>query len=492
MSPPHLRFSQLSITSKMQTSPSSRLEQSSGQGISHNNPTQTSNRNSARPSPSQSSVQEEEEDSNVEEETDESEDEEDEDTQASGNHQLFALDHCRQHEQTFAFQIASADVKTYSIRINTQASAGPVCSCEEEGTCQHIRWLLEQLEDGIEPDIDPSLSPQERLHRTGLDNICHTLRWELREFHDDGPAENEYQLVKMLDANSSSSASIVPPPSQGTRQRLELRLFDVRDIMATLSHHEVVETYRPDIFDNGGRGTLDYTVVPRDLEASLARMLVHNDRIFHQFKSFVPPNVRAEEYFLKMVYKAKFTCEQLDHYAAHGPGSTGQIHDVIWCGKQLVEIIDSIHKNIGKRELSAQSREVGAKALIDILQFVIQKNKDVYSEPMSWARRRPHGERNIDRNLYMRLIGTASPDNPAKGTFVLNALQALPEALRFVDELEGILVLLTVQPGYRPPPLYTNKLRDIIFRLKGRNSPGASSSGKRPASSMDRQAKRMK
>lgn len=496
MSPPHLKFSQLSIASIMQTSPSSHREQSRGDRNSQTQSTPTSIHNSVEPPSNTSPDQQEDEeleDEEDEEETDESESEDEGDGNTpSSSPKLFALDHCRQIEQTFAFQIAFAQVERYSVRFNAEKNSGrPTCSCGEEGTCQHIAWLLEQLEPGIDQGIDQSLSTQEQLHETGLDNICHTLDWELRE--SPLAAENEYQLVKKNDTNSSSSDSVVHPPSRVTRGMRGQRLAAIRDIMATLSHHEVQDTYRPDIFDDNGRGVSDYSVAPQDLEKTLARIIFHNDRIFRQFDSFVPDNVRAEEYFQKMVYKAQSYCDILGHYAIHGPDSTGKTHDVIWCGNALAEAVESIHKNIGARgQLSSDSREVAAKALIDILKIVISKNTEVYPQVMNWPRRRPHGELQIDRNLYMRLIGKESPHNPAQGTFVLKALQELPEAVRFVEDLEEILVLLTNEYAYKAPTAYTNKLREIIARLKGTNSPGESSSGKRPASSMDRRAKRMK
>lgn len=484
----------------MQTSPSSRREQSRGDRISQDQSTPTSSHNSVESRSNKSPDQEEDEEDEDDEDTEGSDEEEDEgdgNAEAPSSPKLFALDHCRQIEptQTFAFQIRFAQVQRYSVRFNPEKNSGrPTCSCEEEGTCQHIAWLLEQLEPGMEPANDQSLSPQERLHETGLENICHTLDWELRGSDYDGPTENEYQLVKKNDTNSTSSGSVVHPPSQRTREMRRLRLAAVRDIMATLSHHDVQDTYRPDVFNDNGREVSDYSVAPQDLEKTLARILFHNDRTFYQFDAFVRVDVRAEEYFRKMVYKAQSVCASLDEYVQNGPGNFREIHDVVWCGKELVGIVESIRQNIELRApLSSHSKQVAAKALIDILQIVVHRNTELYdSQHMNWTRRRPHGERQIRRNLYQFLIGTASSENPARGTFVLNVLQELPEAVRFVEELDEILRKLETV-GFKEPA-YTEKLRGIISRLKSMNTPGesSSSSGKRPASSMDRRAKRMK
>jgi hypothetical protein len=66
-------------------------------------------------------------------------------TDISWSGRLFALDHCRQHGTRYAFQISYAEVQRYSIRISTTDAGSPTCSCNEEGTCRHVIWLLEQL-----------------------------------------------------------------------------------------------------------------------------------------------------------------------------------------------------------------------------------------------------------------------------------------------------------------------------------------------------------
>ena len=108
----------------------------------------------------------------------------------------------------------------------------------------------------------------------------------------------------------------------------------------------------------------------------------------------------------------------------------------------------------------------------------------------TWPRRRPHGELSIDRNLYERLIGTTSRTSPAGGNFVIKALQDLPEARHFVEELEELLVMLETIGWGPAPQAYRDKLGALISQLKG--SGLSMSSGKRPAGSLDREVKRMK
>ena len=82
---------------------------------------------------------------------------------------------------------------------------------------------------------------------------------------------------------------------------------------------------------------------------------------------------------------------------------------------------------------------------------------------------------------------------------MLNVLQDLPEAQRFVDVLEDVLDRGLKTIGWGPAPSsYTDKLSAIIAQLKRGSGPSSLSSltpaesSKRPASSLERKAKRMK
>lgn len=240
-------------------------------------------------------------------------------------------------------------------------------------------------------------------------------------------------------------------------------------------------------------------LVEGDLEATIARLLILDDAFFYQFKSLVSRNICATEYFRKMALKAVKAFDLLDQYEQLGP-TAGQ-HDLAWCAQTLVDIVDSISSNVTMRQpLSPSSREEAAKSLVGILKDVVKNhNYDIY-QTVKWPRRRPHGELQIDRNLYERLIGSTSRSNPSGGNFVIKALQDLPEAQRFVEDLEEILGLLETI-GWGPAPrAYRYKLSALIAQLKRVPSPtsvpgpaaSSSLSEKRPATSMDRKVKRMK
>jgi hypothetical protein len=314
----------------------------------------------------------------------------------------------------------------------------------------------------------------------GLENICEDLDWELRA--ESESEEIQWQLKKNFQTSTHS---------RQTQALLRARINVVRDIMAALSP-EITDTYRPDIFNTPDDITDGNILVERDLEATVAKLLVLDDVFFNKFRSLVSPNIRATEYFRKMGLKAEETFLLLEQYVQSGP-TEGRHHDLNWCAQTLVDIVDTISLNVTMRQpLSPSSRAEAAKSLVSILKTVVRHNYDIYTT-VKWPRRRPLGELQIDRNLYERLIGSTSRSNPSGGNFVIKALQDLPEAQRFVDDLEEILGKLEAIGWGPAPQAYRDRFTALIAQLKGVSIPGASSSsGKRPASGLDRKAKRMK
>lgn len=403
---------------------------------------------------------------------------------------ILALYHCRhigaEDDRRYAFQIADAEVVRYGVRVKPTNTGLPQCSCNpnSESVCRHVRWLLDQLghTDATSAAVD-SPDYYGQITAAGLENICEELHWELRTGTESDEEETTWQLNK--DHRSKSHGL-------QTRGMVRERLKEVRDILATLSNESTVD-YRKDIFESVDDITLEDILVPHDLEATVSRLLVHDDDVFYQFKSLVSHNTRAVDFFRKMNHKAKQACRLLDEYVQHG-AAAGQ-HDLIWCSQQLVNIVNFISTNVTERQpLSAESRMEAAKSLVSILLEVVKnRNKDVYQDDRL-PRRRQHGEPHTDRNLYQRLIGSISPQNPVGNAFIIKALQDLPEAQAFVEDLEEILHILgTIGWGPAPKP-YREKLTTLIAQLKQRSpGPNVSSPSKRPATGGDRKViKRMK
>ncbi|EKD19180.1 SWIM zinc finger family protein [Drepanopeziza brunnea f. sp. 'multigermtubi' MB_m1] len=392
--------------------------------------------------------------------------------------QIFALDHCRQHGTRFAFQIAYAEVERYSIRLGTTESGRSTCSCAGGGNCRHIQWFLNQLSRTGAYSMGggrTSVTPYDHISQIGLGNLCEDLQWELREGMDSDTEETQWQLKKVLSP---------PKPRRLVGGLVKEKMDAVRDIMATFSDVDT-DHFREDIFDSSHDVTMEPILVRRDLEATIARVLIMDDNIFRQFNTLISHNVRAAAYFEKMGIKAKNVLGLLDEYCEVGPVS-GK-HDLIWSAQTLVDIVDEISMNVTIRQpLDVASRSEAAKSLVSILSMVVrERNHDCYQQS-TWPRCRPHGEQSIDRNLYERLIGSTSRSNPAGGTFVIKALQDLPEAQHFVEVLEEILALLETIGWGPAPQSYRDKLSGLIAQLKG------GSVGKRSAGPVDRKVKRMK
>jgi hypothetical protein len=413
---------------------------------------------------------------------------------------IFALYHCRHIDDPdsgpsggiHAFQIADAEIVRYGVRVNE--SGLPQCSCGQVGTCRHVNWLLEQLgAAGITQEAATERGYYEQISALGLGKISEDLHWEFQERVEDGKQpEAVWQLKK--DYRTSSYGL----RTRGMVQRLvKERMEEIRGILAVLSP-ELVEDYRRDIFDSTDDLTLQDVLVPSDLEATLCRLLLNDDPMFFQFGALIPPSRREADFFRKMETRARNVCRLLDDYVQHGPGPTNQNHDLVWCAGALVDIVNHIRNRLNDhRPLRPAARQEAAKVLVSIMhEVVINRNTDVYQNS-DVPRRRKHGQPLTDRNLYQRLIGSPCTHNPHGTAFVLDALQDLPEAQMFVEDLEDIWSVLDSVGWNSTDPCvvtYRTKLAALITRLRGDGSvqPAQSTAGKRLAGSLERQVKRMK
>lgn len=449
-------------------------------------------------------------DSSSQEEFSDSDDEEG----ATKNTHLIAVEHCRQIGSLYAFQIADAEVRNCAIRVDENMDI-PTCTCAEGGgLCRHTQWLLEQLT--LARDSSPTkrpVSPHAFIKSEGLEGVCKTLKWELRDGSEDDISEYPWALKRDFAVQG-------PEEEEGTHSRE----YIIRDLLATFTN-TTTDDFRPDIFNTATSFTTNEEIyIPKDLEGTIARLLLQNNDFYNHFRTLIKPDVRATAYFQNQSHKFEQTLNKLDQYCDYGPSVAGGDFDLIWCAKTLTGIVSSITHNLTTRApLATSSRTEAARVLVQILRTVVRsRNHDVYQN-LAWPRPRKHGEPQIDRNLYQRLIGssmssstsisTSSSSRPSSSgggggggatLFVIDALQVLPEAKAFVDPLEEIYALLE-SVGWSAPKKYLEALRALIQRLKGggsgpspTGSGSGSGSGKRAAGSssglggMERKSKRMK
>lgn len=376
----------------------------------------------------------------------------------TGNPHVLALDHCRQYGSRYAFQMVDAEIRSCGIRLDETMNM-PSCSCNEGESCRHVQWLLQKLDQvrKSSPTKRPT-RPHAYITSKGLKPICKLLKWEVRDEHEEEVQEYPWALQK------DYAVQDVEPQAQQNRKTI------VRDLLATFSK-TVTEDFRRDIFDAPIVLDENSTYMTGDLEGTLARLLLTDTVMFNTFKERVTPDMRASRYFQNMKEKAFKALKALDDYCHGGPLVVGGDFDIIWCAQELTNIVRTINENISTRQpLQLSTRTEAASALISILAtVVVHRNHDVYQD-LTWQRQRRHGEPQIDRNLYARLIGCTTDANPSGGSFVISALMDLPEARVFVDQLEDVLTRLE-SIGWSAPRAYTEKLRGIIARLKRSRTP---------------------
>ncbi|KAM3070949.1 hypothetical protein ACMFMG_009859 [Clarireedia jacksonii] len=359
---------------------------------------------------------------------------------------ILAVDHCR-HVQSpndtyYAFQLGIAEVRGLGIRFRSSQTREEECSCGDPA-CNHIAWLKSQI------------------HITNGQSVYDYL--QDRSMPRD--ESYEYEPASWRLANKRQRGHTI------TRSRRKA----VRDIMSTFHHDTVAEEYRPDIFDFALYS--HEVLAPYDLEATLSKLLIHDDDTFQKFESIVSQERCDTEYFRKMGQKVFGALDKLDEFestgklsdwTAMGPYSNTKFqHDVPWCARTLVELVDLIRDNLQWRKgMSYESQTLAAALLIQILEAIVFRNTELYTN-IDWVRQRPHGEPSTHRNLYLNLLGSQSENG--RGEFILDALESLPEEAtaprHYIDRLTHLQFRLSSH-AYAASSSYMNRLGYVVARLR--------------------------
>lgn len=343
------------------------------------------------------------------------------------------------------------------------------CSnCNEPQPCRHVFWLLDQINKHTLTDDQkrsPLLlskhgypsnfpGPFERISDTGLETLAERASWEVRPAHYTGPNR-------------------------------ELRVEEIREIMAVLSPH-ISDEYRPDIFNNLlAHQSFESALAQRDLEAFVARSLMVANDLFRHFRAFVSPNHCATDFFRKMRERADEALARHSKYLLTGrPGPNNEICDIKWCAVTLTDIVGSIRTKILKSTLGRPPKAEAAETLVHILGEVVDRNGDAYSGRI-WDKSPQRKMPDKDKNLFHRL--TVSVARSSDPPFIQYELNYLADASQHVvDRLEEIVEQMA-QGG--APSAYAAKFRELISRIKRAD---LQSGPKRPAPEMGSDPKRMK
>jgi hypothetical protein len=348
------------------------------------------------------------------------------------------LQECAEREGHVIFQVS--ELANFRIRTGSRSSqwSTPSCSCGDESPsrtpCRHVLWLFDQITAQLLDNSGEVLT----LNKYGYANVL----------------ENPYEMITEchLDILADDLHSRVLRTASDTEDALynARRVQEVREILASLNRTPIDE-YRPDIFDHptGGR-----RVVKRnDLECTIFRMLCQNNEFFQYFLSSMKSDELVNNTFRKLQKRADAALAGLDAYA-ESPSSrqpSDNPKDVTWCATHLQAVVKKVHTAImrARRPLELWERQAAGRTLLHILRQVVDRCRDLTPPTLE----------NVDRNLYLKLIGDRDRN------FAIGALNSLaPDAIHpFTAELDRIIFDMQ---KHGVPHSYAEKLRDVYERAR--------------------------
>jgi hypothetical protein len=401
----------------------------------------------------------------------------------------FNVDYCGERHDGlepgtyFAFQVA--ETVEYAVRIGAPGSTyqNPKCSkCNDTQPCRHIFWLLDQIAKCTVTEGQRSAPltmmnrgypselphPFDRISNIGIEELAERMHWDVRPV-----TYSEPDLVK--------------------------RAQEIRDILAFLSP-VTAEEYMPKLFEYLHEE--DYSdkniVRPRDLESTLASMLMAKPSLFQCFRSLISPDHCASDFFQKMREKAEKAMLDMDYYLQTGISvDNHEVHDIPWCARTLINVVASINKALfnpkPRGTLGRAAKEQAAIALVWILGEVANRDVDVYAGAQ-WANSPQRRLPNRDRNLFERLI--VHPSRSTEPPFIINELKNIePKAAQ--SQVERMDEINEILPRGGAPKDYLTKFRELIVHFKTAepwpNTEAGPSGAKRAGSGpAGRDSKRMK
>ncbi|KAJ2907074.1 putative SWIM zinc finger protein [Zalerion maritima] len=446
-----------------------------------------------------------------------------------------ALHHCRLRDGVYAFQMT--ELVPHSIRIGHPGGrhSVPSCSCAAESNsnkplgdvdpatrgemgvkspCRHLLWLLDHVAKqttAYEHNQNEPLTlntkgyaeeigdPFQEISRFHLDVLADSLHcnvvpdpstpsptFDNSRDHDTGSNSDDDEGDDDEDhEEEEEEESKIPSP---------LRVLEAREVLSSVAEVPV-EDWRIDLSapprwrGKGSRGRKHGSLIRRgDLEATLFRMLISNDNLFHSFLSQLPERKPVNDPFRKLGQRVDRVVADLEAYSAalltssaSGTSSsftaptilppvpqpmtssqTGAKVDelsetpntVEWAAGHLQGIVRIIDTAIFTRDEPIKDWEQtsAVQTLVHLLGAVINRNKEFHP-----------GNSSRDRNLFSRLIGDSPPGQGED--FVIYQLSLLPTACSmFLDPLQDMLVKLVDHKAY---PRYIDKVKDLIARCKG-------------------------
>ncbi|KAI9717303.1 MAG: hypothetical protein M1812_004830 [Candelaria pacifica] len=397
----------------------------------------------------------------------------------TGIHGDFEVDLCRENEGYYAFQVV--EKAGFAVRVGSSKSEyrTPACTCdtfqETKAACRHIYWLLDQLTPFYQSETastslplnkDGSVFPGsvtfERITKYGLERRAEQLEWP---------------FIRRSETDTTGSSD------DGSMSRKD----QARDILSIFDDEGALpETYRPEMFADIPEELNEQKdiYVRQDLEATIFRLSVFDDIFFQRLRKVLGPDLCASVYFQKIRIEARRKLSELDVFTETGQSDETEFEqNVVWCANALRTVVARIQDSLHARaQLGRLARTDAVKALIDILQEVCNRNKNVYDE-IDWEREVPQAEEETEQNLYLALIGNPPPE--MRGHFVIDVLWGLLDVARaFRPKIEELVH--TIETNGAPAECIAQWERLLVQLGGGPSGSGGTSAGKRPGGGDDR------
>ncbi|TQV97188.1 SWIM zinc finger protein [Cordyceps javanica] len=351
------------------------------------------------------------------------------------------VQHCRQVDDTFAFQMSEVVTRSVRIRAPSSGEARLSCSCtqgtqeHDKEPCHHILWLLDQLVKQTLYDAD---------HEKPL---TMTSAGYPEEMGDPFHAISEHHLNIVADGLHCKHVDQgCYDPKEASKHRIQ----ESRELLSSV-YDTPTDSFRSDIFDEP---LLSPPIVkPQDLDYTVFRMLVDDDLFFHYFLSESTRGSDVIQQFRLLTHRINAVLQDFD---AHNSGASSDesnspqgSHSVAWAARHIQGVISLVRYAIfsGERPLNATEKAAAARTLIHILDCVVKRCADARV-----------GGRRAERNLFLRFLGDVDIG------FILNELEMIPDGAR--PYLYALDLLVNKMAENEAKPSYLIKFRKFIAQLK--------------------------
>jgi hypothetical protein len=383
-------------------------------------------------------------------------------------------------ETYYAFQLAphisqpgsskSAETDDVVIRIGAPDSQyqSPTCSCQDfearRTACKHVFWLLDQILDYSQADRVGETLP---LWDDGCALQHDTPYGQIRKRTLTSIAADHHAPFRRRSDSNMDTTDDEPTFS---------RKDQVRDILSTFDPETLPEEYSVGTQQGLAEGGLSTRTLldPKSLEATIFGLAVHDNSFFTVLRRAVPPDYCTSVFLDKVLAKAHESLNRLDKYVESGPPRDSISWDVALCASSLKELVNRVRHHIELRApLGRATKTKAFRLLVTILEEVTKRNYDVYVD-ITWAREVPRNEKNVDRNLYQKLVGSSVQTSKTeltpqefpekgKGTFVIDALRDLTDVGR--DESHKLQQILQTIEEHGAPQAFIAELKRLKDQL---------------------------